>query len=118
MPVEDYLQDHPRPFDVALPERLRALAVGRYGDRVGDLLLVSHYEDHDVIGRFYFGRPHHAFHGSASRADSEVPLIVAHPDGDPRSIGAIVRATIGEVPRLDRVTPLLLRLRASAPPRP
>lgn len=116
VPVEEFLKSNPRPFDVALPERLRAMAVGPHGDRAGDLLLFSHYADTDVSGRYYFGRPHHAFHGSASRDDSEVPLIVAHPDGDPASIGALVRAAIGPSPHLERVTPLLLRLRATRPP--
>ena len=55
------------------------LAVGHHGERAGDVLLVAH--DGDVANprlRYYFSKAYRSWHGSPSRTDSDVPLIVAN----------------------------------------
>ena len=116
VPVEDYLRAHPRPRDVALAERLRDLAVGPLGERAGDVLLLAH-QGEQVRDRFYFSAPHQSGHGSASREDSEVPLIVAHPALQAAQLAPVVEEVLGPAPqRQQRVTPLLLRLREAPLP--
>jgi hypothetical protein len=113
--VEAYLADRPHPTYVALVERLHDLAVGVHGERAGDILLITH--DGDVARmdqRYYFASPYHSWHGSPSRQDSEVPLIVANRGHDAASIGRWVRPRLGEHPYLERITDLLLGLRAGA----
>jgi hypothetical protein len=114
-PVEAYLAEHPHPTYVAFAERLHDLAVGPYGERAGDILLITHDGDVDRIDqRYYFAEPYHSWHGSPSRRDSEIPLIVANRHHDAASIGQWVRVRLGERPYLERVTDVLLGLRSGA----
>jgi hypothetical protein len=113
--IEDYLTEHPHPTYVAVVERLHDLAVGIHGERAGDILLLAHDGDVDRIDqRFYFAHPYHSWHGSPSYRDSEVPLIVANRHHDAASIGRWVRPRLGDRPYLERITDLLLGLRAGA----
>ena len=96
-PVASYLAAHPHPTYEAFEERLRDLAVGHHGERAGDVLLVAH--DGDVADprlRYYFSKAYHSWHGSASRADSDVPLIVANRGHRAEDIGPWVRGVLGE----------------------
>ena len=110
--VAAYLRAHPHPTYVDVEGRLRDLAVGPHGERAGDVLLVAHNGDQpQPAGRFYFAGRYRSWHGSPSRKDSEIPLIVAHPKVATGAIGTLVRNALALTPRQQRLTPLLLRLR-------
>ena len=112
VPVETYLAEHPHPNYVDAPSRLRELAVGPHGERAGDVLLLAHYGDRDAPeGRYYFAQPYHSWHGSPSRKDSEIPLIVARAGDSTDAIRRIVEHALGEDPHQQKVTDLLLSLR-------
>lgn len=108
-----YLRAHPHPRWVDFEPRLRELAVGRYGERAGDLILVANDgTDDGPTGRYYFNSsPQRSVHGSASRQDAEIPLIVAHPEHTSAQLREIVTASVGAHPLARRVTDLALRLR-------
>ena len=115
MQVDVWLHEHPHPTYVYLEERLRDLAVGRYGERAGDILLLAHNGDRDrPEDRFYFAAPYRSWHGSPSKQDSEIPLIVAHPRHGAAAIGAYVGKLLGDRPFQQKVADLLLDIRAGA----
>jgi hypothetical protein len=117
--VATYLADHPHPTYVALAERLRDLAVGKHGERAGDLLLLAHNGDREELAdRFYFAAKYRSWHGSPSRRDSEIPFIVSRPDLGTDALHAEVGPVLGTAPRQASVTEVLLRLRGSAPVTP
>lgn len=110
--IEAYLRAHPHPTYVDLPARLRDLAVGPHGERAGDVLLLAHNGDRArPEDRFYFAGRYRSWHGSPSRQDSEIPLIVANPKLGADRIDALVRAVLGPAPRQQRLTNLLLTIR-------
>jgi hypothetical protein len=111
-PVPKYLRGHPHPTYVDLDARLRELAAGPLGERAGDILLIAHNGDREGSEqRYYFAAPYHSWHGSPSRADSEVPLIVAHPRESKESIAAVVGPALGGKPHQQRIADVLLALR-------
>jgi hypothetical protein len=113
--LEDYLRDHPHPTYVDFVRRMHDLAVGLRGERAGDVILLAHDGDvANVDGRFYFAGLYRSFHGSPSRADSEIPLIVANRRYPAATIGRWVDRTLGDRPYIERLTDLLLDLRAGA----
>lgn len=115
MPVDAWLKEHPHPNYVAVEARLRDLAVGVHGERAGDVLLLAHNGDRDrPEERYYFAAPYCSWHGSPSRQDSELPFIVANPTHSSAAIGAYVTRVLGERPFQQKVTDLLLGLRAGA----
>jgi hypothetical protein len=115
MPVDAYLKEHPHPTYVAVDARLRDLGVGPHGERAGDILLLAHNGDRDnPLDRYYFAAPYRSWHGSPSKQDSEIPLIVAHPLHTSATIGAWVRSVLGDRPFQQKVTDVLLGLRAGA----
>jgi predicted AlkP superfamily pyrophosphatase or phosphodiesterase len=110
--VEAYLRAHPHPTYVDLPARLRDLAVGPHGERAGDVLLLAHNGDvRSPDARYYFASFYHSWHGSPSRRDSEIPLVVAHPGLDAESIERVVRRALGPRPAQQGLTDVLLTLR-------
>ena len=112
VPVAEYLKDHPHPTYVAVEQRLRDLAVGKRGERAGDVLLLAHNGDRATPEeRYYFAARSRSWHGSPSRQDSEVPFIVAHPHRDSASLKAQVERILGDTPRQQKVTDVLLELR-------
>lgn len=114
VPVEEYLAAHPEPRYVALAQRLRDLAVGPHGERAGDVLLLAHNGDRDdARDRYYFASEYRSWHGSPSRKDSEVPLVLARADRPAGELARIVRGALGgeAAPRQQRVADLLLSLR-------
>lgn len=115
MQVDVWLHEHPHPTYVYVEERLRDLAVGRYGERAGDILLLAHNGDRDrPEDRFYFAQPYRSWHGSPSKQDSEIPLIVANSTHGAAEIGAYVSKLLGDRPFQQKVTDVLLGLRAGA----
>ena len=119
VPVTEYLAAHPHPSYVAVDERLRDLAAGRFGERAGDVLLLARNGDVErPEDRYYFAGLYHSWHGSPSRKDSEVPLIIAHAQHSAHELGAAARAVLGEAPRQQHLARLLLRLLAPEHPAP
>ena len=115
MQVDAWLHEHPHPTYVYVEERLHDLAVGRYGERAGDILLLAHNGDRDrPEDRFYFAVPYRSWHGSPSKQDSEIPLIVANANHSAAQIGAYVGKLLGDRPFQQKVADLLLGIRAGA----
>lgn len=111
VPIEDYVAAHPEPRYVALAARLKDLAVGPHGERAGDVLLLAHNGDRDHASeRYYFAPRYRSWHGSPSRRDSEVPLILARSDRTAKELRELVAEVLGEAPRQQKVTDLLLQL--------
>lgn len=98
VPVKEYLRRHPRPRWVAFESRLRDLAVGRYGERAGDVVLLARDGAGDgPAGRYYFGAARQeSVHGGPSRRDAEVPLILAHRGRTTRALRSLVRGAFGQ----------------------
>lgn len=112
VPVSQWLAEHPHPTYVLLDARLRDLAVGPHGERAGDVMLIAHNGDRATPDeRFYFASRYRSWHGSPSRKDSEIPLIVGHPGVSTAELGARVHRVLGAEPRQEKVTDLLLDLR-------
>jgi hypothetical protein len=115
MPVPAYLAQHPHPTYVAVDARLRDLGAGTHGERAGDIMLIAHNGDRDKPeDRYYFAEPYHSWHGSPSRQDSEIPLIVANSAHESRAIDAYVKRTLGDRPFQQKLTTILLGLRSGA----
>ena len=116
MTVDAYLAEHPHPTYIDVSRRLDELAVGRHGDRAGDILLLAHDGDRDTPEeRFYFAKPFRSWHGSPSKQDSEVPLIVANPHVSAAAIEAWVGAKLGDRPYQRKLADIVLGLRAKPP---
>ena len=117
-PIDEYLAANPHPTYVALAERMHELAVGRYGERAGDILLLANNGNRDrPEERFYFADPsYRSWHGSPSKLDSEIPLIVAHAGYASDAIGAWVKPILGDRPYQRKLADIIMQLR-TAPPR-
>jgi hypothetical protein len=113
VPVKEYMAKHPQKTWVEFEWRLRDLAVGRYGERAGDVVLLARNGDGPgPQGRYYFSSSkQESVHGSPSRQDAEVPMILAHPQKTPEELEATLKSVLGEHPRSRQVTDLVLRLR-------
>ncbi len=106
-----YLAAHPRPAYVAVEDRLRELAVGPYGNHAGDIVLLTRSGNEAAIeNRYYFSNHYHSWHGGLGRAESEIPLIVAHPLKSTAELAAIVREVAGERSDATDVAPLVTKL--------
>ncbi len=115
VPIDEYLRAHPHPSYVTLAERMRELAVGVHGERAGDILLIAHNGDRDDrANRFYFASEYRSWHGSPSRDDSEIPLIIGHRRHSRAEIGAWAKRVLGSQPTQRKVTDLMLGIRAGA----
>jgi predicted AlkP superfamily pyrophosphatase or phosphodiesterase len=115
MPIGAYLQEHPHPNYVETEARLRDLAVGFRGERAGDIMLLAHNGDRDIPDeRYYFASPYRSWHGSPSRQDSEVPLIVANPRFSSEQIRQRVSRVLGAAPRQQKVADVLFDLRSES----
>jgi hypothetical protein len=110
--IGDYLAKQPHPSYAQFEDRLRDLAVGKYGDRAGDVLLIANNGNRgEPEQRHYFASRYRSWHGSPSRQDSEIPLIVAHPSYSSRALGLKVKQALGPKPYQQRLTKVLLALR-------
>lgn len=97
VPLARYLERHPRPDLPRLQERMQGLVDGRFGDHAGDVLLLARSGEERPIGeRFYFSNEYRSWHGSPSRQDSEVPLVVARRGMRGEAVRALVRRLAGE----------------------
>ncbi len=116
MPIAEFLVAHPHPTYIAMAARLHDLAVGIHGERAGDILLLAHNGDRETPDqRFYFASLYNSWHGSPSKQDSEIPLIVANPAERGQAIGVWVKQVLGEQPYQQRIADILLGLRARKP---
>lgn len=116
--INDYLRDHPHPTYIAVAERLRALAVGAHGERAGDIMLITHAGDvARPEDRYYFAEKYRSWHGSPSRQDSEIPLIVSNRRYSRADVRTWVTRVLGNDPAISKVTDLILGMRAGAPGR-
>lgn len=117
VPLADYLAVHPHPDYVKFEARLNDLAVGKYGERAGDILLIAkNSSSYPEDERYYFGPAYYSWHGSPSRESSEIPLVVAHPDYDTETIRKkltpVLSGSGGTAQQ--RLTGVLLELRFSS----
>lgn len=109
--VADYLAANPRPDLLDLEARLEDLAVGPYGHRAGDVMVLSRYRDVDPIEeRFYFSKLYRSWHGSPSAQDSEILWVVARAGADGREMGERIRGVVGGAPSQLDITPVVLEL--------
>ncbi|HEY5946601.1 MAG TPA: alkaline phosphatase family protein [Kofleriaceae bacterium] len=116
MAIDDYLHAHPHPTYVAVAARMKELAVGKHGERAGDILLLAHNGDRDKPEqRYYFAEPYRSWHGSPSKQDSEIPLIVAHRHHRSAAIGAWVKPLLGDTPFQRKIADIILKLRNVQP---
>ena len=97
---------------------MRWLSVGPWGDRSGDVLLLTKSGlNRPIQDRYYFSGPYHSWHGSASPQDSYVPLIVARENYSGEKLKKIVDKAIGPVPPSHlSIVPVVLGLLVSEPP--
>ena len=111
VPVGEYLAANPRPDLIDLERRLEQLAVGRYGHRAGDIMLLSHFRTEDPIeDRYYFSAKYRSWHGSPNLADSEILFVLAHPGRSGAELRQRVHSAVGESPTQLDATPLILNL--------
>jgi Type I phosphodiesterase / nucleotide pyrophosphatase len=117
--ISDYLDDHPRPDLIDLDRRMRWLSAGPYGDRAGDILLLTKTGlDRPIERRFYFSGPYNSWHGSASWQDSHIPLIVACPSLSGADLKLFVEGIAGDNPSELDLTPIVRALLAKPSPAP
>lgn len=113
MPIAAYLQQHPHPTYTETEARLRDLAAGVRGERAGDIMLLAHNGDREIPDeRYYFASKYRSWHGSPSRQDSEIPLIIANQRFTAGEIQARVTPLLGAAPRQQKVADVLLGLRS------
>ncbi len=111
-PIPAWLAEHPRPSYAHLAERIDDLTVGPYGARAGDVILIAENGNTDDIDRRrYFASLYHAWHGSPSYRDADIPLIVAHPQHASAELAERVRQVTGGAPGQRRIAEVLYRLR-------
>jgi hypothetical protein len=107
-PLGAHLAAHPHRAYVAVESRLRDLAVGPHGDHAGDVLLIARNGDEDdPANRYYFASLYRSWHGSPSRADSEIPLILANATWTSAALARRARTALGEQPRQTDIARLI-----------
>jgi hypothetical protein len=108
VPIYAYLKVHPRPDLLKLNERMRWLGVGPYGNRAGDIVLLSRSGlTIPIEKRFYFSGPYRSWHGSPSAQDSHIPLVLACQGKDGKDLRDLVGRVTGSQPSQLDVTPLV-----------
>ncbi|HSE98757.1 MAG TPA: alkaline phosphatase family protein, partial [Blastocatellia bacterium] len=111
VPIADYLKQHPRPDLIRLEERLNGLAAGPYGHRAGDILLLTRSGlERPIEQRFYFSSLYRSWHGSPTRQDSNIPLIVARRGDSGARLRDIVAGVLGASPSQLSLVPLVRSL--------
>jgi hypothetical protein len=114
--IGDFLRASPRPALLDLERRLEGLAAGPYGHRAGDVLLLARSGvEIPIDERFYFSARYSSWHGSPTRQDSEIPLLVIHPRHTGAAVRTRVRGAIGGTPDQLSITPLILELLGVSP---
>lgn len=114
-PIDVFLAEHPRPSYVDLAGRIDDLTVGPHGDRAGDVILIAENGNTDDIDRRrYFASLYHAWHGSPSHRDSDIPLIVAHPGHSRDQLADDVQRVTRGRPEQRRIAEVIYQLREGA----
>ncbi|CAN5891806.1 hypothetical protein BH11MYX2_BH11MYX2_33830 [soil metagenome] len=115
--IDAYLNTHPHRTYIDVAGRLKELAVGPHGERAGDIMLIAHNGDRATPEeRFYFEAvPYRSWHGSPSKQDSEIPLIVANPRHSTTAIQPWVNNLLGSTPYQRKLTDIMLGLRTKPP---
>ena len=117
VPIWEYLIRHPRPDLVQLDRRMQWLSAGPYGNRSGDILLLSRSGlNQPIQDRYYFSAPYHSWHGSASVQDSHIPLIVARKDYPGAKLKQLVDKVAGSQPSQLALVPIVRALLTFQPP--
>ncbi|HEX5819016.1 MAG TPA: alkaline phosphatase family protein [Gemmatimonadales bacterium] len=113
VPLHRWLARHPRPDLLDLERRLEGLTLGPYGDHAGDILLLARTgSERPIEERFYFSHEYRSWHGSPTRQDSEIPLVVARADMRGADVRALVHRLVGERPDQLDIAPLVRALLA------
>jgi hypothetical protein len=111
VPIGQYLKAHPRPDLIDLKERMDWLSAGPYGNRAGDVLLLSHSGAVPIEQRYYFAsESHYTWHGSADASDSYVPLVLIQVGGSGDRMRKIVRGNVGAQPSEKDLNPIVRAL--------
>ncbi len=117
VPIWEYLIRHPRPDLIQLDRRMQWLSAGPYGNRSGDILLLTRSGlNNPIQDRYYFSAPYHSWHGSASPQDSHIPLIVARKDYPGTKLKKMVDKVAGSQPSQLALVPIVRALLVSEPP--
>ncbi|QDG53674.1 alkaline phosphatase family protein [Persicimonas caeni] len=111
VPIDRYVAEHGRDDLLDFDRRMRQLAAGPYGHRVGDVVLLSKAGmGRRIDDRYYFSEPYRSWHGSAHEADSLVTFTLAHPTRSGDELRELVRGVAGDGLDVLDVTPLVLTL--------
>ncbi len=114
VPIREYLEAHPRPDLIQLDRRMQWLSAGPYGNRAGDILLLTKSGlELPIQKRYYFSGPYHSWHGSASWQDGHIPLIVARQNYPAAKLKDIVDEAAGPNPSHLSLVPIVLSLLAT-----
>jgi type I phosphodiesterase/nucleotide pyrophosphatase len=117
VPIWEYLIRHPRPDLLQLDRRMQWLSAGPYGNRSGDILLLSRSGlNQPIQDRYYFSAPYHSWHGSASMQDGHIPLIVARKGYPGAKLKQLVDKVAGSQPSQLALVPIVRALLTSQPP--
>jgi hypothetical protein len=109
--IGSYLEAVPRPDLVELESRLEDLAVGPFGYRAGDVLLLARSGmERPIQDRFYFSGLYHSWHGSPSEQDSRVVLTIAHPSSSGADLRSRVQPIVGARPSHMHLVPIVLSM--------
>jgi hypothetical protein len=114
--IGSYLEAVPRPDLVEVEARLEGLAVGPFGYRAGDVLLLARSGmERPIEERYYFSGLYHSWHGSPSEQDSRVILTVAHPSSSGADLRSRVQPIVGSRPSHTHLVPIVLSLLGTDP---
>jgi hypothetical protein len=114
VPIRNYLSEHPRPELVEVNRRMNWLSEGPYGDRAGDIVLITKASmSLPIQERYYFSYvSYFAWHGSLTLQDGHIPLIVAKSDVSGQQLKRTVEKVVADPPSALDVTPLIESLLA------
>jgi len=111
VPIGEFLKKNPRPDLLNLEERMNGLSAGPYGHRAGDILLLSKSGlERPIEDRYYFSAPYHSWHGSPTKQDSHVPIVIAKKGGSGQEIKAMVAEVAGHNPSQLDIVPIIRRI--------
>lgn len=112
VPLEQYLGDYPHQQYIEMVARMNQLTAGPYARYLGDVILIANNGNRDLPAeRYYFSEQYYSWHGSPSRQDGEVPLIIAHLGRSTEQIRQQADMALLEDHSVAAVTRLLLGLR-------
>ncbi len=110
--IADYLSANPSDNYIELVERLNALTAGQYARYLGDVILIANNGNKDQPSeRYYFSEEYFSWHGSPSKQDGQVPLIIAHRDKSSAELAALADSVLVADHSVAAVSKLLIQLR-------